>query len=98
MLLAPYQQLRRAALFGWKTNLFSNKLFVKVSCATMPSTLIESELFGHEKGGENGIEELICPNCIQDISSQDWNFPGEWNDNKSNNLTCPLCETGTDIH
>lgn len=48
--------------------------------------------------GENGIEEIICPNCKQDISSEDWDFFGEWSDSQSNNLTCPLCHTGANIH
>jgi len=48
--------------------------------------------------GENGIEELICPNCNQDFSSEDWDFLSDWSDNKSNNLKCPLCNVGTDIH
>ena len=48
--------------------------------------------------GENGIEELICPNCNQDFASEDWEFLSEWSDNKSNNLTCPLCSAQRDIH
>jgi formate hydrogenlyase transcriptional activator len=34
-----------------------DKLMVKVNCASIPSTLIESELFGHEKGSFTGAVE-----------------------------------------
>jgi transcriptional regulator with GAF, ATPase, and Fis domain len=34
-----------------------NKPFIKINCATLPSTLIESELFGHEKGSFTGALE-----------------------------------------
>jgi len=47
--------------------------------------------------GENGMDELICPNCKQNIASQDWDFLNEWVSNISNNLTCPACNVSSDI-
>ena len=48
--------------------------------------------------GQNGMEQLFCPNCKNDIANEDWEFLSEWGDNQSNNITCPLCNVGTDIH
>ncbi len=37
----------------------AQKPFIKVSCAALPETLLESELFGHEKGSYTGASEMV---------------------------------------
>jgi hypothetical protein len=48
--------------------------------------------------GSNGMADCICPNCKVNIATEDWSFFNEWNEHKSNSLTCPLCNVATDIH
>jgi two-component system, NtrC family, nitrogen regulation response regulator NtrX len=46
------------AAYIHKESPFSNGPFVKVNCAAIPTDLIESELFGHEKGSFTGATSM----------------------------------------
>lgn len=48
--------------------------------------------------GQNGIDELICPSCGQNIAEDDWSFFNEWAGGLSNNLTCSSCLEPREIH
>ncbi len=41
----------------------ANGPFVKVDCTTLPAGLIESELFGHEKGSFTGADQQVIGKC-----------------------------------
>lgn len=48
--------------------------------------------------GESGMDECICPNCKGNLASEDWSFFNDWYEQKSNNITCTLCNIASDIH
>jgi PAS domain S-box-containing protein len=50
------KELLARALHSWSNR--TKMPLVKIDCATLPSGLIESELFGHEKGAFTGAQEM----------------------------------------
>jgi hypothetical protein len=48
--------------------------------------------------GGNGLDEMICPNCKEDIAKEDWDMFNEWFEEKSDNITCPRCNHASEVH
>ena len=48
--------------------------------------------------GGNGMEELICPSCKNDISQEGWDFFDPWAGGETDDLTCPSCGNSNEIH
>ena len=47
---------------------------------------------------QNGLDELICPNCKSDISQENWDFFDPWQSGETDDLTCPSCGKSSEIH
>lgn len=47
--------------------------------------------------GVYDIDECICPNCKKNIVLEDWGSSNDWYEQKSDSITCPLCNVATDI-
>jgi PAS domain S-box-containing protein len=53
------------AKFLYSKSFRNNKPFIKINCAAVPSSLIESELFGYEKGSFTGARSEGKPGCFE---------------------------------
>lgn len=48
--------------------------------------------------GENGLDEMICPACKQNITAEEWSFFDKWFNDTNDKIVCPLCEAENSIH
>lgn len=48
--------------------------------------------------GQNGIDELTCSACKQNLADEDWDFFGVWYEQDDDDMTCPLCNVTNSIH
>lgn len=44
------------------------------------------------------IKSVVCPSCEGNIVNEDWAFIDNWEQEKSNNIICPLCNVTNEIH
>lgn len=48
--------------------------------------------------GGNGIEEIYCPACQQNLAEEDLGFLEKWYEGNLNDVACPVCDTTNSIH
>ena len=69
----------------------NGKPFIKVNCAALPDTLLESEMFGYERGAFTGAERRkrgkfeqahgcspSCCTCCKAVISHHWALKNRW--------------------
>ncbi|PJJ47730.1 hypothetical protein [Hymenobacter chitinivorans] len=48
--------------------------------------------------GGNGVEEILCPGCQQNLSDEDLDFIGNWCEGETDDIICPVCGAASDVH
>lgn len=48
--------------------------------------------------GEGALEECICPNCNENVASENYFFCDEWFDRNRDIILCPHCNFPSEIH
>jgi hypothetical protein len=57
--------------------------------------ILERQIF---HTGEGGLEECICPNCNENVASENYLFFNQWNERNENIIFCPNCDIQLEIH